>query len=114
MTLSIGIDLISATILAGQSLSSEADLGAKTLVGIVMPAAWTAASLTFQVSFDSGATWLDYVAAISPLTVAAGQYLALDPAFWRGVNAVKLRSGPSGAPVNQVAQAVLQLVVRAV
>ena len=50
--LSVGITLNSALIAAGTALSGPVPLGALTLVGISMPAAWTAAPLTFQVSPD--------------------------------------------------------------
>lgn len=117
MAQQIGIDLINATIAAGQSLSAEIDLGAKTLVGIVMPAAWTAAGLSFQVSIDGGVTWVEHTSsagAATAFTVAPAQYIAVDPTLWRGVNAVKVRSGTLGSPVVQVAQAILKLVTRSV
>ena len=46
------------TISNGQSLSPQANLGNKLLVGIQMPAVWTAAALTFQASPDGGTTSL--------------------------------------------------------
>ncbi len=54
----IGLATFTATIPSGQSLSAEVDLGANSLVGIAMPAAWTAADLTFQVSSDCWTTVL--------------------------------------------------------
>ncbi len=114
--LPINIDRIPAVIANGASLSPEVDLGARTLVGIAMPAAWTAAALTFQVSVDGGATWLNMQTASAELsyTAAAGQYIGVDPALWRGVNAIKVRSGTSGTPVNQGQQATLTLICRTV
>ncbi|MDI9847367.1 hypothetical protein QM467_04740 [Rhodoblastus sp. 17X3] len=109
--------LIPAPIASGQALSGQIDLGDKTLVGIIMPAAWTAAGLTFQVSPDGGATFIEHTnsaGAATNFTVAASQYIAVDPALWRGVNSLKLRSGTSGAPVNQGALAAIILVVRPV
>jgi hypothetical protein len=114
MALAIGIEVIFASITSGQSLSAEVDIGAKTLHGIAMPAGWDAAAMTFQVSVDGGTTWLEMQstsAAIS-YTVAANQYIAVDPAIWRGVNAVKVRSGTSGSPVNQTATRSIGLVVK--
>lgn len=105
--------VITAAITSGQSLSAEADLGNGVLVGIAMPAAWDAASLSYQVTTD-GTTWLEMQstsAAIS-YTAAAGQYIAVDPALWRGVVAVKVRSGTLGAPVNQTANRTISLVTR--
>lgn len=113
----IGIDVINATVANGTALSAEVDLGAKALVGIAMPAAWTAAAMTFQVSADGGATWLELTttagAAVN-YTVANGQFIAVDPAQWKGINAVKVRSGTSGVPVNQGADRTIGLVVRPV
>ena len=115
MALEIGISLIPVVIANGASLSAEVDTGAQTLVGIVMPAAWTAAALTFQVGVGGGAPWLEHYSAAgveTTFTVAAGQYIAVDPTLWRGVNAIKLRSGTAAAPVNQGQAATLLLVVK--
>ena len=105
------------TIAAGQSLSPEIDLGQWTLVGIWMPAAWTAAGLSFQTSLDGGITWVEHTSSAGTatlFTVAAGQYIAVDPALWRGVNALKLRSGTISSPVVQASNATLNLVARTV
>jgi hypothetical protein len=94
--------------------SAAVPLGAKTLHGIALPAGWDAAALTFQVSADGGTTWLEMqsISAVVSYTVAAGQYIAIDPALWRGINMIKVRSGTSGAPVNQTADRTLNLIVR--
>ena len=97
------------------SLSPEVDFGAGTVVGIHMPAAWTAAGMTFQVSPDGGATWNEMTStggAAVNFTVAAGQFINVDPALWRGVNAIKVRSGTSGSPVSQAAAAQIIFVTR--
>jgi hypothetical protein len=117
MALQVGISLLPATIANGTSLSGEVDLGALDLVGIQMPAAWTAASMTFQVSVDGGVTWLEHTSSAgteTTFTVAASQYIAVDPTLWRGVNAVKVRSGTLGSPVNQGQAVTLNLVCRTV
>ena len=114
----IGITLNPAVIAAGESLSAATALGALTVVGISMPAAWTAAALTFQVSPDGGTTWQTlYDGAGNPVTVtaAAGQFVIplADPSyFWRGINMVKVRSGTASVPVNQVAAATVNLLTR--
>lgn len=108
------LQVISATILASGNISAQVNIGSKLLVGIAMPAAWDAATLSFQVSLDSGATWLelcDTAGAVS-LTAAAGQFISLDPATYRGVNAVKVRSGTSGSPSTQSADRIVGLAVR--
>ncbi|MES2055830.1 MAG: hypothetical protein V4564_07830 [Pseudomonadota bacterium] len=110
----IDLEVIPATILSGAALSAEVDIGSKQLVGIAMPAAWTTAVITLQASLDGGATWLELVNTTGAVsyTVAAGQFLALDPATLRGVNAIKVRSGTSGLAVNQGADRIVGLAVR--
>jgi hypothetical protein len=105
---------IPVTIASGQSLSGEAPLGDGTLCGIAMPAAWTAAGLSFQASVDGGTTWLEMqsISAALAVTAAQGQYIALDPAVWRGINDIKVRSGTSGSAVAQAADRVLTLITR--
>jgi hypothetical protein len=105
-----------ATIANGASLSAAADLGQKTLVGIEMPAGWTAANLTFQVS-DDNVTYNDiYDNAGIELTMiaAASRYIIATPANWIGVRYVKVRSGTAGSPVNQGAARDIKLISKAV
>ena len=110
------IDLQTATIANGAALSGAVPLGEKTLVGILMPAGWDAAAMTFQGSVDD-ANFSELVAtsgsAIS-FTVAAGQLILVDPTTWRGITNVKVRSGTSGAPVNQTADRAIKLITRQV
>lgn len=107
------------TIANGASLSGAAVFvnGVTSLVGIVIPAAWTAAALTFQASAD-GTTYGDlYNTAGTEVTipssaVAASRYIALDPSDFAGIAYLKVRSGTSAAAVNQTADRTLTLVVR--
>ena len=46
------------------------------------------------------------------LTAAASQYIQVDPATFRGMVNLKVRSGTTGLPVAQNADRVLTLVVR--
>ncbi len=103
---------IAATIASGQSLSGEVDIGNKLLVGIWMPSGWDAAAMTFQVSPDGGTTWLELqsASAVVSYTVAAGQFIGVDPTIWRGVMSLKVRSGTFGAPVNQTANRTITLI----
>lgn len=116
MTAPFDITVVDATIAAGQSLSGPVAIGPQTLVGIQMPATWTAAVLTFQVSLDGGATWQENYDANGEVTfqAAAGQYIAVDYAQWGGVAMLQVRSGTVGAPVNQTSAAVIGLVARTV
>lgn len=116
------IDIIStAVIAAGASLSAEADIGNKVLVGIVLPANWSAAGggLTFQASIDGGVT-LNEVTTLAGAAytvnyaAAGGAYIAVDPNTLRGISSFKIRSGTVGSPVNQANQVTMQLVTRLV
>src|ERR1700738_5392351 len=101
--MAIGITQVPVTILSGAALSAAVPLGDSILTGIAMPAAWDAAAITFQVSADGGATWgeLQSTSAVVSYTAAAGQFIAIDPAIWRGINMIKVRSGTLAAAVPQ-------------
>jgi hypothetical protein len=108
-----------ATILSGAALSQGILIGDKVLCGILAPAAWTAATLTFQVSFDDGVTWSDYYddggneqTLVLAAMAASGKYIALDASQFAGVTWIKVRSGATGAPVNQGADRLLTLISR--
>jgi hypothetical protein len=114
------VDNIAVQIAAGQSLSAECDIGNKSLVGIIVPANWTTASLSFQVSIDGGITWVELLVgatglpfAISSLTGGTLSYsVAIDPTTLRGVQALKIRSGTQASPVNQTNTVTLKFVSR--
>ena len=110
------IDFQTATIASGTSLSAEVPLGQKTLVGIVLPAAWTSASLTFQATPDdiNFSELYDGAGNAVTLTAAAGQFIQIDPTKWRGITGIKVRSGTAASPVNQAAAAAITLVTRTV
>ncbi len=110
-------DVIPAMILNGQASTAPLNLGGLRLFGIVMPALWTPACLTFRTSFDNGASWFDlYDANGNELSVITGvsRFIAIDPVNFAAIHMIRLRSGTSGASVNQSQDAVLQLVLRAV
>jgi hypothetical protein len=105
----------SVLIASGSSLSASVDFGSsKSLVGVGMSAAWTTAGLTFQVSVDGGVTWLEFYDGGGDellLTVSASQYVRVDPSTFLGVSKMKVRSGTSSVPVNQVADRTLTLIL---
>lgn len=107
------IETTTVTIANGESLSGAIDLGGRKLAGIVMPASWTAAALTFQASPD-GVNYFNVYdnATERSLTVAASYYSALTPSSWTSIRWVKLRSGTAGSAVNQGGARVLTLVVQ--
>ena len=110
----MSLQSVQATIANGAALSGQVNLGNRLLVGIQMPATWTAASLTFQVSPDGGTTWLELYSTAGTeqtFTVAASQFIQIDPTQWRGINCIKVRSGTAGAPVNQGQSSTLTLIL---
>lgn len=107
------VETTTVTIANGESLSGAVDLKGRKLVGIVMPAAWTSASLTFQASPDGTNYFNLYDGATErALTVAASYYSMQNIGDWVGVRYLKIRSGTSGSAVNQGGARVLTLVVQ--
>lgn len=106
--------------------SNELDLRSHRIVGLVMPATWTAAKITFQGAalpanqrastagveplqdvFDSGGTEVQ-------LTVTQGHFVVLTEAHRQALGAlarVKLRSGVTGTPVDQAADRLVTVVL---
>ena len=100
-----------ATIANGASLSDAIDCAVARLGRITLPAAWTAAALTFQVSPD-GTNWFNlYDAAGTEYTAqaAASRAVIIPVADFLSVRYLKVRSGTSGAPVAQGAERALTL-----
>ncbi len=114
----VGLVTAPAVIAPGASLSGPVSLGAMTIGGISMPAVWTTANLTFQVSPDGGTTWQElYDDRGNEVTiqVAAGQFilmLALPTYDWRAVNMVQVRSGTAALPVVQAVGATINLIAK--
>lgn len=105
----------------GGSLSAEFPTNGKRLVGIRMSAGWTAAAITFEALIDEppelpkvpvfGVVVDAAGAAITLATPTAGTYMALpDTLALIALGRIKVRSGTSGAPVNQAADRNLELV----
>lgn len=118
------LEMASITIAAGASLSSALNLDNLTLVGqrlfgIIMPAAWTAANLTFQGSWDGGITWYDLLdaesgAAIVAVATAGKAAVLRDPTVFAAVPWLRARSGTEATPVAQTADRQLVLVLRGI
>jgi len=119
---------INATIAINTSLSGAIRLTGVTsndgatvprdyrLCGIVMPATWTTANLTFQTSVD-GVTYQNFYDAAGTevaVVAAASRTIYLDPAIFAAVPYLKVRSGTSGTAVNQAAARTIGLILRAV
>lgn len=104
-----------ATIANGASLSDAIQTDGSTLVGIIMPAAWTAANLTLQMSHDDSTynNVYDETGTEKTIVASASRYILLNPADFLGANSLKVRSGTSGTPVNQGADRSLIFVLYA-
>ncbi len=108
-------DVLTATIASGASLSDALDLGGTMVTGIIMPSAWTAANLTFQVSMNGGSNDFQNLYDDSTevtVTAAASRNIRLNGDLWRNFRYLKIRSGTSGAAVNQGASRSVLVVVR--
>ena len=102
------------TIANGQSLSGSVDLQSYSLVGLVMPAVWTAAAITFQGSVDNVSFFdvCDQNAEINVGAAAANKYILLSPATFVGLRYLKIQSGTNAVPVNQGQESTVTLVLR--
>ena len=104
-------------------LSSVVELGGMTLAAIYMPAAWTAAALTFQACPTADGTFQDVYAddgtgtAMAELSipVAQGKVYTFDAAAMKlaPFRYVKFRSGTSATPVSQASDRTLILILKA-
>lgn len=110
-----------ATIANGGSLSAAVDLGPERLVGLITPAAWTAAAITFDVSSD-GSTYaplydsagVEVSIPSASIAINAARAFTLDAATFAAWQYVKVRSGVNGAAVAQGAERFVTLVSRSV
>lgn len=109
-----------ATIAAGASVSNAIDLTGLVILSIQMPAAWTAAAITFQASYD-GASFGDvYDDGGTEVTIASANVVASRVIVNAGIleklagcRFIKLRSGTTGTPVNQGVAAVIRVTGKA-
>jgi hypothetical protein len=107
------VETTTVTIANSASLSGAVDLKGRKLVAIIMPSAWTAASLTFQGSVNDTDYFNVYDGATErSIAVAASYYSALAIGDWVGFRYIKIRSGTAGTPVNQGGARVITLVVQ--
>jgi hypothetical protein len=104
------------TITASEALSTAVELGGGRLVGIIMPAVWTAASITLQGSVD-GSTYYDVfdkAGARVTLVAVATNYVTFTIENGYFLPFIKLRScavGDATTDVNQAATRVLTLII---
>lgn len=93
-------------IAAGASLSNGVDCSGGDVVRLTLPAAWTPANLSFQVSTD-GVLYndlFDIEGNEIVLQVITGAAMPISKEWSRFWNFIKFRSGTRGYPVAQEAQ----------
>lgn len=99
---------------ASGSLSERLVVKGK-VCGLIMPAEWDPADITFQGGQDGSATFNIYddgVERMIPSAQAqAGRMISLDLNDWLCINAIKIRSGTSAAPVPQTARRDIVLIL---
>lgn len=104
--------LAGPVIQAGESLSNGLDCSAGTIVRVTMPATWTGANLSFQVSAD-GAAFNDLFTVDGReivIPVVAGSTVLVE-AELHGVAFIKVRSGARQYPVPQAEIRTFQVVI---
>jgi hypothetical protein len=104
-----------ATILSGASLSDAIDCGDGSLIGIIMPATWTAGGLHLAGSMDGTTYYPLYDTPgneIGVATALASYMYAFDPSLCIPPRYIKIRSGTAGTPVNQAADRTLYAITR--
>jgi hypothetical protein len=100
-------------------LSGEINIGGFEMMALEMPAAWTTANLTFKAARATGGTFYDlYDDAGNEVTVTVGgaartitfdsTALKFAPIEW-----LKIRSGTTATPVDQVTARTLYLILKA-
>ena len=101
------------TISGGTSLSPAMAMNNSFVSGIIIPATWSAADLTFQVSFD-GTNFYDLYDGTDGTEVVikgiAGKALRVAPVDFMGYTYLKVRSGTGATPVNQTGDKLITVV----
>jgi hypothetical protein len=110
-----GYETFDTEIANGESLSAAIDLGSLRAHRLDMPAGWTAAAVTFQVSSDGEAYEDLYTVAgeyvIAQDVAGAGRTIVFDPMVFFAIRWLKVRSGTAAAPVAQAADRALRIVM---
>jgi len=83
----------------GQPYSSVVICGGFTLCGVLLPAAFTGTQISFFTSQFDGGSLQQIVNAAGPVvyTVAGGEYVAIDPKDFYGVNFLVIKSNANEA-----------------
>lgn len=112
------ITVVDAVIANGESTSGAISTAQRQIVGLQMPAAWTAAALTFVGSHD-GTTYvpIHHAGAEYTILAAGGAAASLGVSLAKEAFApwpyVKIRSGVIGTYVNQLAERTIKVLTKA-
>ena len=102
------------TIGAGASLSgASANYPGLKLVAVITASTWDAAKITFQASWDKGTTFANVYSDAGEYELSSrtgATFGAVAAVNFIGADCLKVRSGTSGAAVNQVDATVVTLV----
>jgi hypothetical protein len=109
---------VTALIASGQSLSGVIDFNDPDVrpCGLLMPAAWTAAGLTFQGSIDGSTFGNIYLSsgAEYAVTADASLFIPLDSTQFAAAQFLKIRSGTNSVPVTQGANRTITVITTGV
>lgn len=90
---------LSTTIANGQTKSAVISTGGLALCGIILPAAFTGTTLTFEACDTAAGTFVPVKSTTSgtalSYTVAQGTFAAIDPKDFQGIAFLKIVSGSS-------------------
>lgn len=102
------------TIASGASLSSALDIHDDVVTGVVIPSGWTAANVTFEGSVDNRTYYSLYEQDGTEVVItSAGQgYYNVELQAFLPVVFVRLRSGTKAAPVTQVDNRTLTVLLK--
>ena|SRR5271165_3997680 len=91
------IPALAATIAISTQESSEVDCNGFVLCGVLIPAAFTGTTITFETYDPNSTTWVPIKNASGTVsyTVAQGNYYAINPVDFYGVRQLKVKSGSS-------------------
>ncbi len=106
------IDFETVTINSGETESTNVDMRGMTLCGLYLPSALTSVAITFQVSDESGGTYIpiaDGLGSTLSKVVAQGQYIKLDPSDFAGVQFIKLVAGTAEGGDREIKLALRQV-----
>jgi len=108
------LKFVKATIAAGESLSAVADIGADSIVGLVMPDEWTPAVVSIEASSD-GQVFLPLYDGHAEWTfnVVPNSIHAIHPDAIRCARFIKLRSGTFDDSVPQESEAMFRIITEA-